>query len=1035
MAKRVVIPCNGLATDVNPLTAGPAGGMRQADNVVIAQTGIASPRPSFPSIDQKDFVHRARSMTIYQNEAVIQAYDSGSALLSLRTIDRVLASGSADERLTPLQNPIEGLQFAQARENLYWASSNGPYKLTSTDSAVTQSGMHEATSGKFSVATTNPSASAMPPNTVRAYRWDFVKTDANGLVVRSAPSPWQDYANDTFNEYKDLIWTIPLPHYVVPGDQVELYASHTVPTGSTPSDLLFLSKKATITSADVSQRYVEVRDQCPDDRLGVDLYTNPTREGILKANGRPPAAQAITTWSDCVWFGNVVGPWTAQMTVLSSSGLVTTDGNPGLQRYRTSYGAVSGSTLTSIFATSSIRVGMLATDNGLPGTSAGRIPTGSVVTAIGSSSVTLSETPSGTGDVYFHDGVTVGSDVFWAAGIEGDANGFKSFIVSSDEERTARELCYAVSLYSDDQFGYGIEDPYVVTDATGQAAQGTAVFRSRVLNADQFDVGCTRPTAVSWNDVDTAGNPISARREIPGGVEYSKPYEPEHVPEVNYIIVGNPDAPVIALAPLRDCLLVFKRDGIWRITGTAPDRWSVDLLDEGGRLLRGTCVDVLDDAAYALTDRGLLRVTVNNVQNISDNQVSRQLAEDVIHFSEDIAQAHINVRAWRAANLILVSFDVPQENETDDFEPKVYVYNTKTSGWSTWDFGLACMAQNNSYSSANRARDFFMAEADGWNIRQNTTVYNPSSTRGYDSTYELSSWSYNHASGTITFASGSEGFWAPKVCDWVSAEYSGSPFVVWNYSGGTNLVVPKSQPDLVLNGECVAIDSGEEVYGSIISGSLAWTPSVGDTVQAIELGAVCSTDPEVRRVTAVEETSTAFRVTIDDGFSVTDQTNRRFAVTNYRRVTAVSEDEDAGTITVTLDRPFSFEAFGDRTAYEGIEYNMQWQTWTNDDPFATARMTEIQVAIDFSDSDTYNPDPYVEIGAATDLVGTPAMTEVPCNRSADEPPTRHLRMAPSNEVSFASHFYPTMEICALNLSWRILGMLLLMKPGSERTDR
>lgn len=1033
MAKRVVITCAGIATDPNPFVAGPAGGMRKADNIVIAQDGVASPRPSFPIDTTKDTVFRPRSMTVYQNQPVIQSFDLDNDLLRLETDDAVIASGTNDVRLTPMSYPFQGLQFAESRKNLYWGTANGPYKLTSYNSEITQSGMHEATSGKFSVALTNPSASAMPPDTVRAWRWCFVKRDANGLETRSAPSPWQSYANDTFNEYKDITWQIPLPTYVNEGDQIELYASYTVPTGSIPFDTLYLSKRQTVSSSDLSTGYAQVRDSSPDDRLGVELYTNPTREGILKANYRPPASVALAQWENCMWFGNTRGPWTAKIDVVSSSGTTTTAGAAGLQRFRTSYSGVSGSTLTGISDTSSVRVGQYVTDNGSPSSTTGRIPVGTLVVSVATGSVTLSQEPSGTGFVYFHDGVTVGSKTWWAAVSEYDISDTEAvFGVYSDETRTAKELAYAISLYSADQFAYAIEDPYVVTDAYGTAAQGTLIIRNRDLDGDQFAFSSTREDAFSYK-IDQNGDPLVERTGTGVNVlYYSKPYEPEHVPETNFLVVGEESAPILAVVPLKYALLVFKTDGVFRVTGNAPDNWSVEVLDEGTRLLRGTAVDVLDDAAYALTDRGMVRVTANDVLNVANSLVAKEMFEALLEVNA-IDAAHIFVRAWRAANVVLVNFSLPEvlSEESTTYSPNLFVFNTTTGAWTKWDLNVACASQDDGNDTS-----MYLMEATDWKLRDNATVYADSSTRGYDTLYQISGWTYSHTSGTLTLTTGQLNGWEPKSCDWVSADYSGSEFLTWNYSGGTNLVVPKSQPNLVIDGECVAIDGGEEVWASVISGSLAWTPSEGDTISAIELGDPCTTTPEVRRVLSVEETSTAFRLQIDRAFSHTDQTNRKFSLSGYRRVVSASTDADTGDVTVTLDSPFSFELFTNRKAYEGMECVLEWQAQTGEDPFATARLQEIQVAVDWSASDTYNPNPHIEIGASTDRQATPAMVEVDVSRTDNEPYSRHLRGYPDPNIVHASHYYPKMSVCALDLSWRCLGMALLMEPVStNRTTK
>ena len=65
---------------------------------------------------------------------------------------------------------------------------------------------------------------------------------------------------------------------------------------------------------------------------------------------------------------------------------------------------------------------------------------------------------------------------------------------------------------------------------------------------------------------------------------FSDPDEPESVPLLNYVDIGAQQSPILALVPLRNALLVFKSDGVWRVTGYGPTNWTVDPLDPTMRL-------------------------------------------------------------------------------------------------------------------------------------------------------------------------------------------------------------------------------------------------------------------------------------------------------------------------------------------------------------------------------------------------------------------------------------------------------------------
>lgn len=65
----------------------------------------------------------------------------------------------------------------------------------------------------------------------------------------------------------------------------------------------------------------------------------------------------------------------------------------------------------------------------------------------------------------------------------------------------------------------------------------------------------------------------------PERIYFSDLNEPESVPDLNYLSVGVPGVPVLAVVPLRDSVFVFKYDGLYRITGSSSADFRVELFD------------------------------------------------------------------------------------------------------------------------------------------------------------------------------------------------------------------------------------------------------------------------------------------------------------------------------------------------------------------------------------------------------------------------------------------------------------------------
>ncbi len=763
-----MIGCAGLMTDANAI-ASPPGALRVADNILIEQPGVASVRPTFEYLGVHDApgAYRPRAMHFYGTggPAVI-AWDASTGYAMDN--NGATVTGGVYE---PLSYQVSFPQFAEARDNLYWTTKAGPYKLTSSSDLVAEkAGMHEATSGKGS-ADTFGTPVALPTNYATAYRWCFKKIDANDLETRSAPAPWQTVTN-TSGSTVDRDWNIPLPGYVVAGDQIELYRAIAVtPSTSIPSDTMYLAARYIVTSTDITNGNAIVTDRTAETALGAELYTNPSRDGALKSNGRPPASIAMTQWGGCMWFGGIKGPWTAAIDIVTVTGATSTDALTGVQRLARVGDSNSNTTISGLVSTTSIKVGQLVTGAfGEPASSSSGVQVGTLVVAKTATTVTLSlaTTTSLAGETFhFHDGVTVDGLTYWASQTTSSANPlYPSFAMTAGNRSrdTARQLAYIVNFVSNDVYAFAIEDPYY-RDAAGDYSQATVVFRSAALDDAQWGVtlvGNTTLAPPAFQFIaSTTGGVLVRRDDYPNGAMYSKPNEPEHVPDLNYLTIGNEKDPIYAFAPLPNALLVFKRDGLFRITGTAPDGWRVDLIEPNVRILRGECVDVLDGAAYAWTDRGVLRITDGGAQNISDGAVGADFA---VYAGEAIGnnQTAMFVRTWPVRGCVVVG--VPYGNGSyTNANAHLFCYCVRTGAWSRWVVSAYCAAR-----SASDGHFYIARGGAYWEIRMDRSREDGAG-KNYDREYTGLTWSNVAPSTALTITTAQRGDWVPVIGDWVSA--------------------------------------------------------------------------------------------------------------------------------------------------------------------------------------------------------------------------------------------------------------------------
>lgn len=215
-----------------------------------------------------------------------------------------------------------------------------------------------------------------------------------------------------------------------------------------------------------------------------------------------------------------------------------------------------------------------------------------------------------------------------------------------------------------------------------------------------FTVSSSCPTA--WTpDLTT---PLASENDArPNRLYFSQMDEPEAVSLLSYIDVGDQRSPILALTPLRNALLVLKADGLWRVTGSAPTAWSVDLLDPTLRLVRPEAVDVAKNVAYCWGDRGFFAVTEEGAVSLTAAKLDQELRPYLAIVRNDASTHGAFVVAWPARQLVL--FGVP-EKEGGLYTSRLYCFSLVTEAWSEWPLSwgpVAGSSADNLYYSRRRS--------------------------------------------------------------------------------------------------------------------------------------------------------------------------------------------------------------------------------------------------------------------------------------------------------------------------------------------
>lgn len=782
MAVETLLDLVGLATDPNPHRAGSSGGLREALEVVIDLPGQARRRPPFDLVTEKTGTdYRPRSIHRFREDTYATSYD-GSAWRVER--QGAVLTGPA----VPLDLPVSSPQWLEGRESLYHTNATGLRKIEAGAGSAT------AASGVDFVAVWNQDgilAGLGGPFTAPAswaYRLVGVKKDANGYVRRSAPTTRAIGAGGAGTKIQggERIYFSGL----AAGDLVEAYRTRlTTATTDTPAPDHYLSWTHTITSAEVTATYFTApEDVLADDDLGASLYTNPSREGILGGKEIPPVSVALASFASCSWFGNTLSKHRLELALTDVGGAFSTyrtDTGVQCRRFTGDF-TLDSANILNVASVVGLVVGqaLVDTTHGGGPTAAGTVVKADTkivaITGAGPYTVQMSNTAASTAAATNCDAC----DVLLVGGVEfyayrGSLFGVptavgtaaRCFIVSTDADYSTRIGITASYLHRAISY-YGIANPStfpirsrVIGDADyTSGAAGQLLLEEVGIGGASFSVQCvTRPNA--WAPtLATAITSVNDRR--PGRLWWSDPDEPEAVPLLNYVDVGSQVDPIYALSPLNASLLVWKRDGLFRVSGVAPDGWRVDVVDPSLRILRGECVDTLDGVAYAWTNRGVVAVSeTGGIRSISGGLIDSQLIAKARPVLEDSETRGAFVVCSRARRLVLVG--MPEESG-GTLSDQAYVWSAVTEAWTRWAIPSYCWTYDRVDERLYYAHWGGAAE---WELR--VDAGSAAEARGYDRAHSLSGWTATAGSVVVSVTVAQAGTWYPRAGDWLVATVDG----------------------------------------------------------------------------------------------------------------------------------------------------------------------------------------------------------------------------------------------------------------------
>jgi hypothetical protein len=148
---------------------------------------------------------------------------------------------------------------------------------------------------------------------------------------------------------------------------------------------------------------------------------------------------------------------------------------------------------------------------------------------------------------------------------------------------------------------------------------GQILIEERGLGGASFAV-IASAHGTAYNPVlPTSGTSVSSSNDdFQNGLMFSKRDKGEAVPLVNARRVGSANTAIRRVKKLRNSLFIFKeREGIYRMTGTGPENFQIELFDSSAKLIAPDSVAVVNNQIWCLCDQGITVVTETGVSVVS----------------------------------------------------------------------------------------------------------------------------------------------------------------------------------------------------------------------------------------------------------------------------------------------------------------------------------------------------------------------------------------------------------------------------------
>jgi hypothetical protein len=185
-------------------------------------------------------------------------------------------------------------------------------------------------------------------------------------------------------------------------------------------------------------------------------------------------------------------------------------------------------------------------------------------------------------------------------------------------------------------------------------------------------------TSVTTSGKSMTTNFVSNNYAFGNRLYYSKYNQPEAVPFANYFDIGSKDKPIERIVSLRESLFIFKRDGIYRLTGDAASNFSIAMFDNTNVIVAPDTAAVIDNQIFVFTTQGIIKVS-----EVGFEVMSLPVKEKFIPFitsNPNISTIPFGV-AYQTDRAYLVW---TVSSKLDTYPTVCYRYSLSTGSWTEW---------------------------------------------------------------------------------------------------------------------------------------------------------------------------------------------------------------------------------------------------------------------------------------------------------------------------------------------------------------